>query len=215
MTQRPLVPVFAATLFLSAFLIFTVQPMAGKMMLPLLGGSPSVWNTAMVFFQAMLLAGYAYAHFIARHFSLKAQAVTHLVLLAAFMAFLPLALPEGISAPDESGQSAWQLVTMLTCLGGPFFVLAASAPLFQHWFASSGHEDAENPYFLYAVSNAGSMAALLSYPVLIEPFLSLSGQQTAWAGGYGLLALFVAACAYLVRGGDKPITTLSSLQADA
>lgn len=215
MTQRPLVPVFAATLFLSAFLIFTVQPMAGKMMLPLLGGSPSVWNTAMVFFQAMLLAGYAYAHFIARHFSLKAQAVAHLALLAGFAAFLPLALPEGTSPPDEGGQSAWQLITMLTCLGGPFFVLAASAPLFQHWFAGSGHEDAENPYFLYAVSNAGSMMALLSYPVLIEPFLPLSDQQTVWAGGYGLLALLVAACAFTVRGGERPVAALSSLQAEA
>ncbi len=215
MTQRPLVPVFAATLFLSAFLIFTVQPMAGKMMLPLLGGSPSVWNTAMVFFQGMLLAGYAYAHFIARHFSLKAQAVMHLILLAGFAMFLPLALPDGVSPPDESGQSVWQLVTMFTCLGGPFFVLTASAPLFQHWFASSGHEDAENPYFLYAVSNAGSMAALLSYPVLIEPFLTLSGQQMVWAGGYALLALFVASCAFMVRGGEKPLAAFSSLQADA
>jgi spermidine synthase len=209
MKNRPLLPVFAATLFTSAFLIFAVQPMASKMLLPLLGGSPSVWNTAMVFFQAMLLAGYAYAHFVAKYLPLKMQAILHLALLIVFTCVLPLALPVDAQAPEESGQALWQLGVMLTSIGGPFFVLAASAPLFQHWFASSGHEDAENPYFLYAISNTGSMLALLGYPLLAEPLLTLTQQTHTWFYGYIVLIGLTAASAWLVRGGTKPIPPLN------
>jgi len=204
MNARALLPVFAATLFLSAFLIFAVQPMASKMLLPLLGGSPSVWNTAMVFFQAMLLGGYAYAHFIARVLPLKFQALLHIVLLCAFTVVLPLSIPPDATPPDGGGQELWQLGIMLTCIGGPFFILAASAPLFQHWFASSGHKDAANPYFLYAVSNAGSMIALLGYPFIFEPLLTLSQQTGGWFKLYIALIVLVAACGYLVRSGTKP-----------
>ena len=210
MNNRLLLPVFAATLFVSAFLIFAVQPMIGKMLLPLLGGSPSVWNTAMVFFQGMLLAGYAYAHFIARYLPLKAQGILHFTLLIIFTLVLPLTLPAGTTPPEESGQAWWQLGTMMACIGGPFFILAASAPLFQHWFAASGHDDAENPYFLYAVSNAGSMAALLGYPVLIEPVLSLTEQTHVWFGGYILLIALTSLCAILVRSGKNPVAPLSA-----
>jgi hypothetical protein len=208
MKNRPLLPVFAATLFTSAFLIFAVQPMVSKMLLPLLGGSPSVWNTAMVFFQAMLLAGYGYAHFVAKFVPLKAQAILHLILLIVFTCVLPLALPADAAPPAESGQASWQLGVMLLCVGGPFFVLAASAPLFQHWFASSGHDDAENPYFLYAISNAGSMVALLGYPLLAEPLLTLSQQTHGWFYGYILLIALTAYCAWLVRDGVKPVPPL-------
>lgn len=210
MNTRPLLPIFAATLFTSAFLIFAVQPMASKMLLPMLGGSPSVWNTAMVFFQAMLLAGYAYAHLIARFIPLKIQAVLHISLLLLFTLVLPLSLPATIQPPEQGGQAGWQLGIMLASIGGPFFVLAASAPLFQHWFSASGHPDAENPYHLYAVSNIGSMLSLLSYPVLIEPFLGLHEQTLVWAGGYGLLILLTALCAWLVRGGTKPLPPLAT-----
>lgn len=210
MNTRPLLPVFAATLFTSAFLIFAVQPMASKMLLPLLGGSPSVWNTAMVFFQAMLLGGYAYAHFISKVLPLKAQAVLHIALLCAFTLVLPLAIPADAAAPEGSGQAMWQLGIMLSCIGGPFFVLAASAPLFQHWFASSGHKDAENPYFLYAVSNVGSMMALLGYPFVIEPFLTLSEQTNAWFGGFIVLIALVTLCGFLVRNGVKPVMPIAA-----
>lgn len=210
MNTRPLLPVFAATLFTSAFLIFAVQPMASKMLLPMLGGSPSVWNTAMVFFQAMLLAGYAYAHLVAKFVPLRGQAFLHLALLALFTLVLPLALPEGIRPPEEGGQAFWQLGVMLTCIGGPFFVLAASAPLFQHWFSSTGHEDAENPYHLYAVSNIGSMVSLLGYPLVIEPLMGLHQQTAVWFGGYILLIILTGACAWLVRDGKKPVPPLST-----
>lgn len=210
MKNSSLVPVFSATLFVSAFLIFAVQPMVSKMLLPLLGGSPSVWNTAMVFFQGMLLAGYAYAHFIAKVLPLKFQALMHLALLLVFTSVLPLALPSDAAPPEQSGQATWQLMIMLTCVGGPFFVLAASAPLFQHWFSASGHEDAENPYFLYAVSNVGSMVSLLGYPLIVEPFLGLHEQTMAWFGGYGVLIALTAACAWLVRNGVKPVAPLAA-----
>src|SRR5690606_13109007 len=118
---------------------------------------------------------------------------------------LPILLPQDLTPPPEGGQALWQLGAMLACVGGPFFILAASAPLFQHWFSASGHECADNPYFLYAVSNAGSMLALLSYPVLIEPSFSLLTQSLGWAYLYGGLLAFTVACACLVRKGLKPI----------
>lgn len=212
MKYRALLPIFAATLFTSAFLIFAVQPMVSKMLLPMLGGSPSVWNTAMVFFQAMLLAGYGYAHFVARFVPLRAQAVLHIILLLFFTTVLPLSLPPGTQPPEEGGQALWQLGVMLACVGGPFFVLAASAPLFQHWFSASGHEDAENPYFLYAVSNIGSMVSLLSYPIIIEPLLGLHNQTQAWFTGYIVLIVLTAVCAFLVRNGAKPAAPLPTAE---
>lgn len=208
MNHRALLIIFAFTLFTSAFLIFSVQPMVGKMLLPLFGGSPSVWNTAMVFFQAMLLAGYGYAHFAARFLSLKTQAILHLGLLCVFTVVLPLALPPEAIPPEKDGQAYWQLGLMLTCVGGPFFILAASAPLFQHWFSCTSHEDAENPYFLYAVSNAGSLIALFSYPIIIEPLLTLTNQTYIWFAGYGILMGLTAMCAWLIRNSIKPAPSL-------
>lgn len=211
MSHRNLLAIFAATLFTSAFLIFSVQPMISKMLLPMLGGSPSVWNTAMVFFQAMLLAGYAYAHFVARYLSLKSQAIAHLTLLCLFTMVLPLSFPTNVTPPEEGGQALWQLGIMLSCVGGPFFVLAASAPLFQYWFSCSTHEDAEDPYFLYAVSNIGSMAALLGYPVIFEPLLTLTNQTYIWFCGYGLLIGLTTMCAWSIRNGVKQAPPLGTM----
>lgn len=209
--HKALIPVFATTLFLSAFLIFSVQPMVSKMLLPLLGGSPSVWNTAMVFFQAMLLLGYGYAHLMARYFSLLAQAFIHLFLLTLMTCVLPIAIPEGTTPPEQTGQALWQIGVMAAYVGGPFFILAASAPLFQHWFSSTPHKDSQNPYFLYAVSNAGSMLSLLSYPILIEPFLGVNLQTHAWFAGYAGLIAMTAVCAYSIRSFKKPEPALSSM----
>lgn len=207
MNRRFLPLVFSATLFLSAFLIFAIQPMVSKMLLPMLGGSASVWNTAMVFFQAMLLAGYAYAHIAAKFMPLKMQAIFHIALLCVFALVLPLTLPDDLTPPEDAGQAVWQLGVMLACIGGPFFVLAASAPLFQHWFAACDHEESGNPYFLYAVSNAGSMLALLSYPLVIEPLLSVSRQSWIWFAGYLALIILTFVCACFVKGGKGPLVS--------
>ncbi|MGZ9097706.1 MAG: spermidine synthase [Micavibrio sp.] len=210
MTLKPTIkftgPLYAITLILSAFLLFSVQPMFTRMILPLLGGSPSVWNTAMVFFQAMLLAGYAYAHGTSRFLSIRSQAVLHLTMLLGFAALLPIALPTGLTPPASSNPGFWQLGIMAMLVGAPFFIIAASAPMLQRWFSGTDHPDAANPYFLYAASNIGSMAALLSYPVLVEPLLTLKLQTLAWAGSYGVLIAMTAFCALLVWKRNQPPT---------
>ncbi len=193
------VPVYTITLLLSAFLLFGIQPLFAKMILPLLGGTPQVWNTAMVFFQAVLLAGYAYAHIVSRFLNLRLQAILHFALLGLFVFLLPISIPAGWDPPTDSTNPAfWQLTLMIVAVGGPFFVLSGSAPLFQHWFAHTEHKDSHNPYFLYAASNFGSITALLAYPFIVEPFLSLPQQSLAWSGGYVTLMVMVVLAASLI-----------------
>ena len=191
--------VFAAALFVSAFLLFWVQPLAGKMLLPLLGGTPAVWNTCMLFFQALLLAGYAYALALTRWLSGVAQAAVHLGLLAAAAFALPVALNAAAAGgvPEGASPEWWLLRTLLVTVGPPFFVLSASAPLLQQWFSRTRAETASDPYYLYAASNAGSLFALLGFPVLLEPALTLGQQGRAWAFAYGALLVIFAACAVL------------------
>lgn len=198
-----LLPLFSSTLFLSAALLFAVQPMMAKLVLPLLGGAPAVWNTAMLFFQSALLAGYAYAHGIARCFRPGAQVALHLAILAAGFFFLPLSLPEGWSPPTEQTPILWLLGVLSVSVGLPFVALSATAPLLQSWFSRSGHGAAADPYFLYAASNLGSILALLAYPFLIEPALAVSRQRLAWSMLYVVLALLVALCA--MRAGTGPV----------
>jgi len=188
---------FAAALFVSAFLLFWVQPLVGKMVLPLLGGTPAVWNTCMLFFQVLLLAGYAYALALTRWLSARAQGLVHLGLLAAAALALPPAIDAATAAgAPEGGSPAWWLLkTLLVTVGPPFLVLSASAPLLQRWFSRTRDASASDPYFLYAASNAGSLFALLGFPVLLEPGLTLGQQGRAWAFLYGALVLLVAACA--------------------
>ncbi len=192
--SRHLVPVYGFTIFLSAFLLFAVQPMVGKFLLPSLGGTPSVWNTAMLFFQVLLLAGYIYAHLLAKIKKPQLQAILHLVLMVIAAFALPLALPENGDNPSDH-PVIWQLKTMAGMAAAPFFILSASAPLLQNWFSRTNHLNANNPYFLYAASNIGSMLALLSYPVITEPLLALHEQSWAWSGGYLLLAFAFIFCA--------------------
>ncbi|HEX8147801.1 MAG TPA: fused MFS/spermidine synthase [Pyrinomonadaceae bacterium] len=191
--------VFAAALFVSAFLLFWVQPLAGKMLLPLLGGTPAVWNTCMLFFQALLLAGYAYALALTRWLSALAQGAVHLALLALAALALPVALNAAAAGgvPEGTSPEWWLLKTLLVTVGPPFFVLSASAPLLQGWFSRTRAESADDPYYLYAASNAGSLFALLGFPVLLEPALTLGQQSRAWAYAYGALLLLFAACAFL------------------
>jgi spermidine synthase len=198
MKVSPLVSVYSLTLLLSAALLFSVQPMFSKMVLPMLGGTPQVWITCMLFFQLMLLGGYAYAHGTTRYLSIRAQAALHIVLLIIFTVVLPIGIPPGWEPPTDSDPTLWQLTLMLTTVGGPFFVLAGSAPMLQRWFSVSGHKDADNPYFLYGASNLGSMTALLAYPVLIEPFLDLPGQSHTWMLGYVLLIAFTAFSGFMI-----------------
>src|SRR5215208_4857986 len=191
---------FAAALFVSAFLLFWVQPLAGKMLLPLLGGTPAVWNTCMLFFQALLLAGYAYALALTRWLSALAQGVVHLALLASAALALPVALNAAAAGgvPEGASPEWWLLKTLLVTVGPPFFVLSASAPLLQGWFSRTRAESASDPYYLYAASNAGSFFALLGFPVLLEPALTLGQQSRAWAFAYGALFVIFAVCAVLV-----------------
>ncbi len=190
--------IYAATLFVSALLLFSIQPMFTKMVLPKLGGAPAIWSVAMVFFQAALLLGYAYAHWLTKTFSPRHGAFIHLGLLA-FAAFtLPIGIAGGFGAPPSSGIEGWLLALFTASIGLPFTALAASAPLLQRWFAQSGHRKAANPYVLYAASNLGSFAALLAYPTLIEPFMTLRGQAGAWSAGFALLAILIAVAALVV-----------------
>ncbi|MEN5115421.1 fused MFS/spermidine synthase [Brevundimonas diminuta] len=181
---------FAVAVFTSASLVFVVQPMTTKLVLPLLGGSPSVWNTAMVFFQAALLAGYLYAHLLQRIPSIRIQATVHLILLAAAALFLPLSITQALGDPDPSAPIGWLLGALALSVGAPFAVLSATAPLLQAWYARvrAGRPDGANPYVLYAASNLGSFLALLAYPAMIEPLASLSGQRWGWTVGYGVFA---------------------------
>jgi spermidine synthase len=189
---------FALTLFTSAALLFVVQPMIGKMMLPSVGGVPAVWNTCMVFFQAVLLAGYAYAHASVSWLGARRQAVLHVVVLLLPFLVLPIVLPSEWVAPRESNPIGPLVYLLLALAGLPFFAVATSAPLLQHWFAESTLGSSRDPYVLYAASNAGSMLALLAYPFLVEPFLPLPAQSWLWAVGYGLLVVATISCALML-----------------
>ncbi len=183
---------FAATLFLSALLLFAVQPMFTKMVLPRLGGSPSVWSVAMVFFQSALLAGYAYAHLLVRTLPVARAALVHMLLLGAAAATLPVSLAAGYEVPPEHGVALWVVGLFAASIGLPFMALSASAPLLQSWFAASGHRGGENPYVLYAASNLGSFVGLIAYPFLMEPLLPLREQARWWSVGFAALAVLVA-----------------------
>src|SRR5689334_3353089 len=179
---KGLVPIFSATLFLSAALLFAVQPMLTKMVLPQLGGTPSVWNTCLCFFQATLLLGYLYAHLSATWLKARAQLGVHTLVLASAVMFLPLDASTGVPPPGGA-PALWLILGLAPTVGIPFFAITATAPLLQRWFSRTDHETAADPYFLYAASNAGSLLALLSYPLLIEPHLRLSDQSRLWSAG--------------------------------
>jgi SAM-dependent methyltransferase len=195
---------FALTLFASSALLFLVQPMVARMVLPLLGGTPSVWNTCMVFFQALLLGGYAYAHAAPAWLGVRRQAAVHLVVLALPLALLPVTLPAGWGQPEGDLPVFWLLGLLGVVVGLPFLVLSTTAPLLQKWFADTDHPSGRDPYFLYVASNLGSMLALLSYPFLLEPALPLSEQTRLWSIGYGIAAVLTAGCALLLWRSPRP-----------
>jgi hypothetical protein len=197
--ETGVVLLFSATLFVSSSLLFTVQPMVGKMLLPLLGGTPAVWNTCMLFFQAALLAGYAYAHGSCRWLGVRRQAAMQVVVVLLPLLALPIAVAAGGGPPEDRTPIPWLLWQLTVAVGAPFAVVSTTAPLLQRWFAGTGHTQARDPYFLYAASNTGSLLALLAYPVVLEPALRLTQQTWAWVAVYALFVLLVSSCAVVVR----------------
>jgi predicted methyltransferase len=197
---------FGSALFLSALLLFAVQPMFTKMVLPMLGGSPGVWNTAMLFFQTVLLAGYAYAHLSSRMIGLRPQVILHLFVMGAAFGALPIAVAAGWTPPPGDAPVYWLIGLFAVSVGLPFFAVSANAPLLQKWFAHTGHHSSDDPYFLYGASNLGSILALLAYPVVIEPVLRLQEQSLWWMVGFGFLIVAIAFCGgalWRYRGADQ------------
>jgi hypothetical protein len=214
--NRLLLVVYTAAIFVSALLLFSVQPLFTKMVLPRLGGSPAVWSVAMVFFQSLLLAGYAYAHFLMQLKNRIIPVAVHLVLLVIAMLTLPLSIASGWGEPPAGGYAFWLLGLFAVSIGLPFFALAANNPLLQAWFVRTGHPDGPDPYFLYASSNIGSFLALLSYPVLLEPMFTLRTQNLIWTGGYGLLIALIAGCgALLLRSPATAAVDILAEHSDA
>jgi hypothetical protein len=190
--------VFAAAIFLSAGLLFAVQPLFTKMVLPTLGGAPSVWSMALVFFQAALLGGYLYAHLLTRYLPGRQSVVVHVLMLLAATMFLPLGLASGWGRPPAEGETLWILGLFAVSIGLPFFALSANAPLLQAWYARTGHPSSKDPYFLYGASNVGSFLALLSYPFLVEPLTRLGEQTFAWSVLFYSLIVLIGLCGLLL-----------------
>ena len=201
---------FAATLAVSAFLLFSIQPMFTKMVLPLLGGAPTVWSIALVFFQATLLGGYAYAHVIVRRIPLGIGALIHLGALAAAAAVLPIGIASSFGSPPTDNIAFWLIGLFVASIGLPFAVLATTAPLLQSWFAASGHSRAGNPYVLYAASNLGSFAGLFAYPTLIEPLLPLHTQAWIWSAGFAAFTLLISSAGLAITRRPSPLVTAAA-----
>ena len=207
-------PRYASTIFLSAFLLFQVQPLIAKHILPWFGGGPAVWTTCMLFFQAMLLGGYLYAHLTSVGLSARRQGVAHLALLVASLAILPIA-PSEQWKPQAGGAPAGQiLLLLLAAVGGPYFMLSSTSPLMQRWFSRSF--PGRSPYRLYALSNFGSLLALLSYPVLVEPALPLRVQESIWSWAYVAFVALAAWCAIrAMRLKEEPAARASAAEKPA
>ncbi len=198
------VAVFAVSIFAGSFLLFLVEPMVAKMVLPLVGGTPAVWTTSVLFFQTVLLLGYGYSHWVALRLAWRWQVVLHGVLLLSPLPLLPIHLIPGWNPPAGDSPVGWLVLVLAAAVGLPFLVLSTTSPLVQHWFSRTGHPDAHDPYFLYRASNLGSAAGLLAYPFVIEPLAGLRAQAGLWSLGYAVFLLVVAVAMVTVartRGG--------------
>lgn len=201
-----MVAVYTLTSILSAFLVFFIQPVAAKLALPSLGGIPAVWNGCMLFFQTMLLLGYMYAHGLSKWCKTKHQPYLHMALLLITVSLFPLSFDGAQGIDPAHAPMQWLMALLFYSLALPFFTISASAPLLQKWFAQTDHPNAHNPYFLYAASNIGSMSALLTYPVVIEPLLHLQQQISIWQIGIGALVLCFAVVSFFVLRKSKKTT---------
>jgi SAM-dependent methyltransferase len=207
-------PVYAATIFLSAFLLFQVQPLIAKFILPWFGGSAAVWSAALLFFQLVLLAGYFYAHVLIRYLRPKMQFNVHAALLVASLATLPIvpnAMWKATGSADPTGRI---LLLLAATVGLPYAILSATSPLLQAWYVRT-HKGAI-PYRLFALSNFGSLLALLSYPTLVEPRLTLHSQAVAWSWGFLAFAIACALAAWKSKQvqPEAAVETASSIEAD-
>jgi spermidine synthase len=210
-----MLPAFTGAIFFGACLLFSIQPMFTKMSLPLLGGSPAVWATSLVFYQLVLLLGYLYAHVSRTRLSLRAALLVHALVLCIAWLTLPVAPPPLSSPPANIPIELWLFHILAKSVGLPFFALAATSPLLQSWFARTTHGEGRNPYQLYVASNAGSLAALLAYPFLIEPFLGLGAQRMLWTGGYALFALLAIVCGSLAVATEDSASAAAPAAAPA
>ncbi len=203
---------FAATIFLGAFLLFLIEPLFAKLILPWFGGSAAIWATCLVFFQTALLLGYLYADAIIRRFVAKRQSALHLSLLLLSLLWLPVA-PEIFWRSHAQIDPAWRILGLLTfSIGLPFVLLSATSPLLQTWYARRA--SGRSPYHLFALSNLASLLALLSFPFLIEPHLSSRQQSILWSSAYGLFAICCALSAWLSRSNNtKPPAVNNSFEA--
>jgi hypothetical protein len=180
---------FSVTLLTSAALLFWIQPLIGKTLLPLLGGSPAVWNTCLLFFQSLLLIGYVYALASSKWLNLRLQAAVHvaLILLIAGYVFLSPVHTPVLTAAQQGNPTLWLLKNLLFSIGLPFFIISTTSPLLQSWFSTLQHRAAVDPYFLFAASNAGSLTALVAFPLVLEPGLTLNEQYRLWRVGFAIL----------------------------
>jgi hypothetical protein len=201
--DRTVAWLYTAALLVGAALVFAVQPLLARMLLPVVGGTPALWTVALAFFQVALLLGYGYAHLSLRLLGPRRQPLVHAAVLLATCVLLPIGVPAW-SPPTGGSTAAWVAAALAVGVGLPFVLLAATAPLLQGWFARLDHPRARDPYFLYRASNAGSLAGLLSYPVVVEPRLGLDGQALVWSAVYGALALLIGVCAMAVWRAGEP-----------
>src|SRR5262249_52455523 len=191
--------VYAATIFLSAFLLFQVQPLIAKFILPWFGGSAAVWSAALLFFQLLLLAGYLYAHVLIRFLRAKEQVMLHATLLVTSFLLLPI-IPAAHWKPSGGGDPTLRIIVLLgATIGLPYMLLSATSPLLQAWYLRI--HTGSIPYRLFALSNMGSMLALLSYPWLIEPKLALGNQAVIWSGFYVAFAILCAIAGWKSKEG--------------
>ncbi|HUA82905.1 MAG TPA: fused MFS/spermidine synthase [Bryobacteraceae bacterium] len=196
---------YAVTIFLSAFLLFQVQPLIAKIILPWFGGSAAVWAAALLFFQLVLLAGYAYSHAVIRYAKPKGQMMIHAALLAVSCAALPI-LPSPSWKPSVAGDPTLQILALLAAtIGLPYFILSSTSPLLQAWYVR--RSGTGMPYRLFALSNFGSMLALVSFPFLVEPAMTSRQQAFTWSGAYIVFALLCVAAAWRSREGHAEAHT--------
>lgn len=187
----------ALTIFISSFLLFQVQPLIGKYILPWFGGIPAVWTACMLFFQAALLGGYAYAHFIVNRFKIEKQVLIHAIALIVTFLWLPMAPPDWAQPSDASWPVLRVLLVLLASVGGPFLLISATAPLLQSWFSQAF--PGRSPYRLYALSNTGSLLGLFAYPFVVERLLSLTAQTWVWSAAYLVFAVLCITTGWKVK----------------